>query len=88
MVFTVCSKKHSVPCAYLTVNAEKKNTVLKNYITILFKSSKWRIWPYALDKDMADDILYVLLDGSSVNTRVQDEGGSTCRTASPYPSIP
>ena len=33
--------------------------------------------PYALDKDMADDILYVLLDGSSVNTRVQDEGGST-----------
>lgn len=33
--------------------------------------------PCVLDKDKAPDILYILLDGSAVNTRVQDEDGST-----------
>ena len=31
----------------------------------------------SLEKDMADDILYILMDGSAVNTRIQDENGGT-----------
>lgn len=33
--------------------------------------------PSALEKDKKDTILYILMDGSAVNTRVQDEDGST-----------
>ena len=33
--------------------------------------------PAVLEKDKKDTILYILMDGSAVNTRVQDEGGST-----------
>jgi len=33
--------------------------------------------PYVMDKDKEDDILYILFDGSAVNTRIQDENGST-----------
>lgn len=32
---------------------------------------------FALEKDKASDILYILMDGSAVNTRVQDENGGT-----------
>gem|GEM_PF-5442868 len=31
----------------------------------------------ALEKDKEDCVLYVMADGSAVNTRVQDENGST-----------
>lgn len=33
--------------------------------------------PAVLEKDKSNTILYILADGSAVNTRVQDEGGST-----------
>ena len=33
--------------------------------------------PAVLEKDKKDTILYILMDGSAVNTRVQDEDGST-----------
>jgi len=33
--------------------------------------------PEALGKDKKDTILYILMDGSAVNTRIQDENGST-----------
>ncbi|MCL1791296.1 MAG: ISKra4 family transposase [Peptococcaceae bacterium] len=33
--------------------------------------------PQALEKDKEDSILYILADGSAVNTRIQDEDGST-----------
>jgi hypothetical protein len=31
----------------------------------------------ALDKDKKDTVLYILMDGSAVNTRIEDENGST-----------
>lgn len=35
--------------------------------------------PEALEKDKIDTILYILMDGSAVNTRIQDKDGSTWR---------
>ena len=35
--------------------------------------------PQLLEKDKKDGILYVMVDGCAVNTRVQDEDGSTWR---------
>ena len=42
----------------------------------IFRSPE-RYMPHSLEKDKAEDILYILMDGSSVNTRVQDVGGNT-----------
>lgn len=33
--------------------------------------------PQALEKDIVDCILYIMMDGSAVNTRIQDKDGST-----------
>jgi len=35
--------------------------------------------PVALNKDKKDGVLYILMDGSAVNTRIQDKDGSTWR---------
>jgi len=40
-------------------------------------SSPEKAAPAALEKDKKDTVLYVLMDGSAVNTRIQDQEGST-----------
>lgn len=41
----------------------------------IFKAPE-KFMPHVLEKDKDDDILYILLDGSVVNTRAQNEGGT------------
>ena len=36
-----------------------------------------KVAPFELEKDKKDDILYIITDGSCINTRIQDENGST-----------